>query len=71
MHTVQYDVDSDKGTTYLGKPKMKRQDELKGIILYLAASKQFISKTFYFNCPSLHYLPKLTSRTKNILVDKG
>ena len=28
MHTVQYDENSNIGTTYLGMPKMRRQDEL-------------------------------------------
>ena len=30
-----------------------------------------MSKTFYLNCPSLHSLPKLVLRKKNILVGNG
>ena len=41
------------------------------ILLDAGASKPFISKTFYLNCPSLHSLPKFVLRTKNILVGNG
>ena len=29
MYTTQYDENSDVGTTYMGMPKMRRQDKLK------------------------------------------
>ena len=33
--------------------------------------KSFMSKTLHINCPSLHSLPKLVSKTKNMLVGNG
>ena len=39
------------------------------ILLDKGANKSFMSKTFYFNCPSFH--SNFTSRTKNILVSNG
>ena len=34
----------------------------------MGASKSFMSKTCYLNCPSLHSLPKFVLKTENILV---
>ena len=36
------------------------------IFLDKGASKSFISKTFYLNCPSLHSLPMLVPKTSSI-----
>ena len=41
------------------------------VLLDMGACKSFISKTFYFNSPSLHTLHKLISGTKNIFVGNG
>ena len=41
------------------------------ILLDMGASKLFMSKTYYLNCPSLHSLPNVVSKTKNILVGNG
>ena len=37
----------------------------------MGTGKSFMSETFNLNCPSLHSLPKLVSRMKNILVGNG
>ena len=52
----------------LYKGKLQDGTDCK-VLLEIGASKSFISKTFYLNCPSLHSLPKFVLRTKNILVD--
>ena len=41
------------------------------ILLDTGASRSFVSKMFYLNCPSLHLLPKFVSKTKNIIVGNG
>ena len=85
MYTAQYDENSGTGTTYLGMPKMRRQDKLKvehkapitedcyvlDKWLDCTDCKLFMSITFYLNSPSSHSLPKFISRTKNILIGNG
>ena len=41
------------------------------ILLDMEASKAFMSKTFYLNCPPLHSLPRFVSHTENILAGIG
>ena len=41
------------------------------LLLDTAASKSFMSKSFYIQCKSLHSFPKFASRTQRIQVVKG
>ena len=41
------------------------------LLLDTGASKSFMSKSFYMQCMSLHYLPKFTSKTQRIQVGNG
>ena len=41
------------------------------ILLDTGASKSFMSKSHYLRCESLHFLPKLTSKTHSIQVVNG
>ena len=41
------------------------------ILLDTAASKSFMSKSFYLHCKALHSLPKITSKMQRIQVGKG
>ena len=87
MCTTQYDKNSDIGTTHLGMPKVRRQDELTPekstnnskllhgtnckILLQTGAGKSFMSRPFHFNLPSLHLLPRFVPKAKTILVGNG
>ena len=41
------------------------------ILLDTGMSKSFMSKRFYLNCPSLHFLQKFALKPKSILVRNG
>ena len=41
------------------------------VLLDMAASKSFMSKSHYLHCKSLHSLPKFVSRTQRIQVGNG
>ena len=41
------------------------------ILLDMAASKSFMSKSYYLHCEALHSLPKFASKTQRIQVGDG
>ena len=41
------------------------------LLLDIAASKSFISKSYYVQCKTLHSLPKFTSKTQRMQVENG
>ena len=41
------------------------------LLLDTGASKSFMSKSFYMQCKSLHFLPKFASKTQRIQVGNG
>ena len=85
LRTTRFDENSDLSTTYLGRIDITRASKIKveetfpiseqgftvGKILDTAASKLFTSKSYYFQCKSLHTLPKFASKTQEPQVGNG